>query len=312
MARCFVTRDLPGSALDRLRRAHEVEVWSGPGPPPRGELVARAGEAEGLLSMLTDRIDADLLDAAPSLRAVSNYAVGWDNVAVAEATRRGIAVGNTPDVLTEATADLAWALMLAGARRVVEGHDAVRSGGWTTWTPDWLLGRDVHGATLLIVGRGRIGSAVARRAAGFATEVLTWGRSSGEALEEMLPRADFVSLHCPLTPETRGLIGERALAAMKPTALLVNTARGPVVDTAALDRALRAGRIGGAALDVTDPEPLPSDHSLLGAPNLTVLPHLGSATHAAREAMADRAVENLLASLTGERMPSCVNPEVYG
>jgi len=312
MARCFVTRDLPGRALDRLRDAHDVEVWPEDGPPARAELTARAAGAAGLLAMLTDPIDAELLAAAPSLRAVANYAVGWDNVDVAAATRHGVAVGNTPDVLTEATADLTWALMLAGARRIVEGHDAVRAGAWTTWAPDWLLGRDVHGATLAIVGRGRIGSAVARRAAGFSMEVLAWSPSTGGALEDVLARADFVSLHCPLTDETRGLVGERALARMKPTALLVNTARGPVVDTEALGRALREGRIGGAALDVTDPEPLPADHPLLGAPNLTVLPHLGSATHAAREAMADRAVENLLAALEGEQMPYCVNPEVYG
>lgn len=312
MARCFVTRDLPGRALDRLRDAHDVEVWPEDGPPARAELTARAAGAAGLLAMLTDPIDAELLAAAPSLRAVANYAVGWDNVDVAAATRHGVAVGNTPDVLTEATADLTWALMLAGARRIVEGHDAVRAGAWTTWAPDWLLGRDVHGATLAIVGRGRIGTAVARRAAGFSMEVLAWSPSTGGALEDVLARADFVSLHCPLTDETRGLVGERALARMKPTALLVNTARGPVVDTEALGRALREGRIGGAALDVTDPEPLPADHPLLGAPNLTVLPHLGSATHAAREAMADRAVENLLAALEGEQMPYCVNPEVYG
>jgi len=312
MARCFVTRDLPGRALDRLRDAHDVEVWPQAAPPPRAALTARAAAAEGLLAMLTDPIDAELIAAAPGLRAVANYAVGWDNVDVAAATRRGIAVGNTPDVLTEATADLAWALLLAGARRIVEGHDAVRAGAWTTWAPDWLLGRDVHGATLAIVGRGRIGSAVARRATGFSMEVLAWSPRTGGELEDVLARADFVSLHCPLTDGTRGLIGPRALASMKPTALLVNTARGPVVDTEALGRALRRGEIGGAALDVTDPEPLAADHPLLGAPNLTVVPHLGSATHAAREAMADRAVENLLAALAGERMPFCVNPEVYG
>jgi glyoxylate reductase len=312
VARCFVTRRLPGGALDRLASEHEVDVWEDiASPPPPDELLARARDAEGLLSMLTDRIDADLLGACPQLRAIANYAVGWDNVDVEAATARGIPVGNTPDVLTEATADLVWALLLASARGIASAAEAVRRGEWRTWRPDGWLGHDVHGATLGIVGMGRIGGAVARRAEGFGMEVIGTSRRSGVALDELLERADFVSLHVPLTPDTRGLIDEAALRRMKPTAHLVNTARGPLVDQAALEHALREGWIAGAALDVTDPEPLPADHPLHGAPNLLVVPHIGSATHRTRQAMADVAVDNLLAALRGERMPHCVNPEVY-
>jgi glyoxylate reductase len=311
VARCFVTRRLPGDALDRLAAAHDVEVWPERGPPPRDELLARVTDAEGLLSMLTDRVDAELLAAAPRLRVISNYAVGVDNVDLAAARERGIPVGHTPEVLTDATADLAFALILALARRLPEGSAAVRDGEWVTWEPDWLLGRDVHGATLGIVGPGRIGRAVAQRAEGFGMEVLHTGRSGGGdggaaravSLDELLARADFVSLHAPLTPETRHLIDERALRRMKPTAYLVNTARGAMVDQDALARALREGWIAGAGLDVTDPEPLPADHPLLDSPNLVVLPHLGSATDATRARMADVAVDNLLAGLAGEPLP---------
>ncbi len=311
MARCFVTRELPGPDLDRLRAEHEVEVWPEREPPPRERLVAAVGDTEGLLSMLTDSVDAELIAAAERLRAISNYAVGTDNVDVDAATARGIPVGNTPDVLTDSTADLAVALMLAIARRLNEGERIVRAGEWRTWEPSFLLGRDLHGSTVAIVGAGRIGKAVARRLEGFDCEVLFAGRDAGDRLAALLARADFVSIHAPLSAETRGLIGEGALQAMKPTAYLVNTARGPIVDTAALERALREGWIAGAALDVTDPEPLPDDHPLLAAPNLLVVPHLGSATHRTREAMARLAVDNLLAGLAGEPMPHCVNPEVY-
>jgi lactate dehydrogenase-like 2-hydroxyacid dehydrogenase len=307
VARVFVTRRLPGNAVERLATAHDVEVWPEPDPPPRAELLARVRGAEGLLALLTDRVDAELLDAAPNLRAIANYAVGTDNVDLGAATQRGIPVGNTPDVLTETTADLAFALMLAAARRIVEAEHAVRAGDWPDWQPDAFLGHDVHGATLGIVGYGRIGRAVARRAEGFGMEVL-----HGIPLDELLPRCDFLSLHAPLTPDTRGLIGARELELMKPTAILVNTARGPLVQADALEEALRAGRIAAAALDVTDPEPLPPDHPLLTAPNLTVVPHIGSASHRTREAMADMAVDNLLAALNGDRMPHCANPEVYG
>jgi glyoxylate reductase len=303
IARVFVTRRLPGDALERLAAAHEIEVWPERLPPPREELLARAPRLDGLLSLLTDRVDAELIGASPRLRAISNYAVGTDNVDLDAASARGIPVGNTPGVLTESTADLALALMLGIARRLAEGEAFVRAGDWRTWEPGLMLGRDLHGATVGIVGFGRIGQAVARRVEGFGCRVVHSSGSSGVALEELLEESDFVTLHCPLTPETRGLIGRAALTQMKPTAYLVNTARGPVVDTGALADALEAGEIAGAALDVTDPEPLPGDHPLLAAPNLLVVPHVASATHATREQMAAIAVDNLLAGLAGEPMP---------
>jgi glyoxylate reductase len=305
--RVFVTRRLPGGALDRVAAEHDVEVWPQDQPPPREELLARASEIEGLLALLTDRVDAELIEAAPKLRAISNYAVGVDNIDVDAAGARGIPVGNTPGVLTDTTADLAVALMLGVGRRLVDGDAYVRRGEWRTWEPGLLLGHDLHGATVGIVGFGRIGQAVARRLEGFECTVLHTSLSGGVPFEELLERSDFVSLHTPLTPDTRALIDERALRLMKPTAYLVNTARGPVVDTGAVAAALHAGEIAGAALDVTDPEPLPGDHPLLDAPNLLVLPHLGSATHATRERMAEMAVDNLLAGLRGERMPHQVN-----
>jgi glyoxylate reductase len=311
MARCFVSRRLPGDALERLAAEHDVDFWPEPMPPPRAELAARVRDAEGLLCLLTERVDAELLAGAPRLRAVSNLAVGSDNVDLDAATARGIPVGVTPDVLTEATADLAFALLLAAARRLPEAQAHVRAGEWLTWDPSALLGRDVHGATLGIVGAGRIGQAVARRAEGFDMEVLAHRRSGGVPLDELLERSDFVSLHVPLTPDTRGLIGERELRLMRPEAILVNTARGPLVDTDALVRALRENWIAAAALDVTDPEPLAADHPLLELPNSLVVPHIGSGSVSARTAMADLAVDNLLAGLAGERMPHCANPEVY-
>jgi glyoxylate reductase len=307
----FVTRRLPGDALDRLAGKHEVEVWPEQLPPGKRELLARAPGLDGLLSLLTDPIDAELIAAAPRLRAISNYAVGVDNVDLAAATARGLPVGNTPGVLTDTTADLAVALMLGISRHLAEGDAYVRHGEWRTWETELLLGHDLHGATVGILGFGRIGRAVARRLGGFDCEILKTSRSGGVALEELLRRSDFVTVHSPLTPETRGLIGDEALARMKPSAYLVNTARGPIVDSGALGRALHGGEIAGAALDVTDPEPLPAGHPLLQAPNLLLLPHLGSATHATRERMADMAVDNLLAGLAGERMAHCANPEVY-
>jgi glyoxylate reductase len=307
MARVFVTRRLPGSALDRLSADHDVEVWPEQLPPGREELLARAPELEGLLSLLTDPVDSELIGAAPALRAISNYAVGTDNVDLDAASERGIPVGNTPDVLTESTADLALALILGVSRRLVEGDAYVRRGDWRTWEPELLLGRDLHGATVGIVGQGRIGQAVGQRLEGFGCELLYTDVGVGVSLEELLERSDFVTLHCPLTPDTRGLIDDAALGRMKPTAYLVNTARGPVVDTVALTRALHDREIAGAALDVTDPEPLPGDHPLLQAPGLLVVPHIASATHATRERMADMAVDNLLAGLAGDPMPNQAN-----
>jgi len=301
MARVYVTRRLPGTALERLAAEHEVEVWQGALPPPAEELRANVADADGLLSLITDRIDAELLAAAPRLRAIANYAIGFDNIDLDAVAERGIPVGVTPDVLTDATADLAWALMLAAARRLVEARQAVLDGEWQTWEPEGWLGVDVHGATLAVVGAGRIGRAVAQRASGFEMDVVLV--DLGDDLDDALRRADFVSLHTPLTPETRHLIGADALAKMKPTAILVNTARGPIVDKVALAAALREGRLGAAALDVTDPEPLPPDDPLLTAPNLLVVPHIASGTKTARAAMADRAVDNLLAALDGRPMP---------
>jgi glyoxylate reductase len=302
VARCLVTRRLPGDAVDRLAAEHEVDVWPGELPPSPAELRSRVAGAEGLLCLLTDRIDAALLDAAPRLRAIANYAVGTDNIDLDEARARGIPVGVTPDVLTDATADLAFALILAAARRLPEAHAAVRDGRWRTWEPCGWLGHDVHGATLVIVGPGRIGAAVRRRADGFSMRTLTVGRD--DDLHAALARADIVSLHAPLTPATRHLIDAGALAALRPHAILVNTARGGLVDQAALATALHEGRLAAAALDVTDPEPLPPGDPLLAAPNLLVVPHIGSATHSARERMADLAVDNLLAALAGRPMPT--------
>jgi glyoxylate reductase len=301
MAHVFVTRALPGDALDRLCAAHDVDVWPGSLPPHPTELRERAAPADALLTLLTDRVDAALLDAAPRLKAIANYAVGTDNIDLDATRARGIPVGVTPDVLTEATADLAFALLLAAARRLPEAQAAVRDGRWRTWEPRGWLGADVHGATLAVVGPGRIGEAVARRARGFDMDIIMVGRD--DDLHAALARADFVSLHPPLTPQTRRLIDDATLAAMKPSAILVNTGRGGLVDQDALARALHEGRLAAAALDVTDPEPLPADHPLLKAPNLLVVPHIGSATHTARERMAAMAVDNLLAALAGEPMP---------
>jgi lactate dehydrogenase-like 2-hydroxyacid dehydrogenase len=309
MARVFVTRRIPGPALERLAAEHETEVWPDRLPPPRSELLARTAEAEGLLSMLTDRIDAELMEHAPGLRAISNYAVGTDNVDLAAATEREIPVGNTPDVLTDATADLAFALLLAAARRLPEAEHAVRAGDWPTWEPARHLGHSVHRATLGIVGLGRIGRAVAQRARGFEMDVVATATSTtaGLPLDELLERSDFVSLHCPLTPATHHLIDARALERMRPTAILVNTARGGIVDQLALRAALEQGTIAGAALDVTDPEPTPPGDPILAAPNLLLTPHIGSATTAARERMSALAVENLLAGLAGRPMPHQAN-----
>jgi glyoxylate reductase len=303
----FVTRRIPGPALERLEPAHNVDVWPERLPPSPRALAARAHDAEGVLTMLTDRVDGDLLDHCPRLRAISNYAVGVDNVDLDAATRRGIPVGHTPDVLTDAVADFTFALLLAAARRLPEAISSVSAGDWLTWEPGLHLGSEVHGAVLGIVGMGRIGRAVARRAEGFEMTVVHSGSAGGQALDAVLTQSDFVSLHCPLTPATHHLIDHAALSRMRPTAILINTARGPIVDQVALRAALSDGAIGGAALDVTDPEPLPDNDPLLGAPNLIVAPHIGSATRAARERMTELAVENLLAGLDGHPMPHQAN-----
>jgi len=314
----YVTRRLPGDALERLAAAADVGVWPERLPPPPDAVAEHAAAADALVTMLTERVDGALLDACPRLRVVANVAVGYDNLDVDELTRRRIPAGNTPGVLTETTADLAFALILAATRRLVEAERAIRKGEWVTWDPEFLLGHDLAGATLGIVGFGKIGAAVARRAHGFDMRVLAWTRHPKDAagvewvaLEDLLRRSDVVSVHCALTPETRALIDERALELMKPTAVLVNTARGPIVDQAALAGALRRNRIFAAGLDVTEEEPIPLDDPLLSLDNCIVLPHIGSATVATRAKMAGLAADNALAALRGDRLPHCVNPEVY-
>jgi glyoxylate reductase len=301
MARVLVTRRLPFPALERLRSLHEVDTWTGAEPPTPTTLRKAMADVDGLLCLLTDRVDGDLLDAAPRLRVVSNFAVGADNVDLGEAKQRGIAVGVTPGVLTDATADLAFALILSAARNLPRAARDAQAGRWRTWEPAGWLGLELRGATLAIVGFGRIGRAVAERTRAFGMEVLPVHRDT--PLNEALRRADVVSLHTPLTEATTHLIGRDELAAMKPSAILVNTARGALVDTQALVDALRTGAIAAAALDVTDPEPLPREHPLYDLPNALVVPHIGSATHAARERMAELAVENLLAGLEGRPLP---------
>jgi glyoxylate reductase len=312
VSRCFITRQLPGPALERLGDKHEVNVWQGRLPPAPVELLENAKSAEGLLTLLTDRIDAGVLEQLPRLRAISNYAVGYDNIDVAAATKRSIPVGHTPDVLTDATADMTFALLLAVARRLPEALKAAEVGDWITWEPAMHLGHDVYGKTLGIIGFGRIGRAVAARAAGFKMHVVHASAREGlsDDVMRVLKESDFVSLHCPLTSATFHLINSDALNHMRNNAILINTARGPIVDQSALREALEAGRIAGAALDVTDPEPLPPGDPLLTTPNVVITPHIGSATRTARERMAEMAVDNLLAGLEGRPMPHQANPGV--
>jgi glyoxylate reductase len=324
LAKVFVARQIPEAGLSVVTGTTDATVWPDDLPPPRDELLRAVAGCEGVLTLLTDRVDNEFLDAAgPQLKVVSNYAVGFDNVDVPACTARGIPVGNTPGVLTETTADLAFALMMAAARRLPEGDRYVRAGKWKTWGPMLLLGPDVHGATIGIVGFGRIGQAVARRAAGFGMKILYHDVHQADPaveaehsatflpLEKLLAQADFVSLHVNLTPETRGLINSEKLGWMKSTAVLVNTSRGPVVDGAALATALHDGQIFAAGLDVTDPEPIKTDDPLLSLDNCLVVPHIASASHATRSKMAEMAAANLLAGLRGERLPTPVNPEVY-
>ncbi len=320
----FVTRVIPAEGLDRVRAAAEVEVWPDDQPPPYEVLLQAAPGVDGLLTLLTDRVDARLLDAAGSrLRVISQMAVGTDNIDLAAATARRIPVGHTPGVLTDTTADFAWALLLAAARRVVEGDRFTRSGQWTTWRPMHLLGPDVSGATLGLIGFGRIGQAVARRARGFAMRVLYHDRQrrpEAEAalgaefagLPQLYAAADFISLHTDLNATTHHLIDAAALAQMKPGAILINTARGPIVDAEALYRALRDGALAYAALDVTEPEPIPPDSPLLTLDNVIIAPHIASASIQTRTKMATMAAANLVAGLRGERLPHCANPAVYG
>ncbi|MDO8749563.1 MAG: D-glycerate dehydrogenase [Dehalococcoidia bacterium] len=321
--RVFVTRRLPQEALDLLAAETELEVWPGDEHPPRDVLLSRARGCDAMLTTIEDRIDEELLAAGKGrLKVVANCAVGFDNVDLQSATQHGIAASNTPQVLTKTTADLAFALILAVARRVVEGDRDVRAGQWNHWRPFAYAGPDVHGSTLSILGMGQIGLEVAKRAFGFEMAVYYYDpirRPEAERqygvrfchdLPSALKVADFVSVHTPLTPETRHMIGQKELRLMKPTAILVNTSRGPVVDNTALYEALRDGIIAGAGLDVTEPEPIPADHPLLSLSNVVITPHIGSASLATRTAMALLAARNILARLKGEDMPTCLNPEV--
>jgi glyoxylate reductase len=312
-SRVFATRALPGEGLARLAERVDLDLWQGPGQPPPELLAERVAAAEGLLCLLTDRIDAALLARAPRLRVVSSCSVGLDHVDLAAAARRGIAVGHTPGVLAETTADLAFGLLLAAARRIPEADRFVRAGLWTperSWEPELLLGIDVHGATLGVVGLGAIGRAVARRASGFGMRVLGWSRSGRSVpgvepvtFERLLETSRFVSIHLARTSETLGLVDARALARLPAGAVLVNASRGGIVDEDALAEALRSGRLFAAGLDVYAREPLPSTSPLLELPNVVLTPHVGSASVATRIRMADLAVENLLAGLEGRALP---------
>jgi glyoxylate reductase len=322
--RVFVSRRIPDEGLNPILTAAEADVWPDELPPPRDELLRRIQGVDGVLALLTDRVDAEFFDrAGPQLKVVSNFAVGFDNIVVPEATRRGVPVGNTPGVLTDTTADLAWALLMAAGRRVVEGDRYVHDDRWRTWGPLLLLGTDIRGATLGIVGFGRIGQAMARRAAGFGMTVLYHDvkplpdsvtaplGATYTGLDELFERSDFVTLHTNLTDETRHLVNEARLRRMKSTSVLVNTSRGPVVDQKALYRALSEGWIMAAGLDVTDPEPMHISEPLLSLPNCIVVPHIASASRATRARMAEMAAANLLAGVRGDRLPTPVNPEVY-
>lgn len=318
-SRVFVARRIPDAGLDLVLAAADTDVWPGELPPPREELLDRVRGVDGLLSLLTDRVDGELLDAAgPRLKVVSNFAVGYDNIDLTACSGRGVAVGNTPGVLTETTADMAFALLMAAARRIPEGHDYVRADSWQTWGPMLLMGKDIHGATLGLIGFGRIGQQVARRARGFGMRTLYYGRTRADEateqalgatyapLEALLAESDFVSLHTSLTQDTQHLIDRAALAKMKPGAILVNTSRGPVVDQDALADALRSGHLFAAGLDVTDPEPLRADHPLVALPNCLIVPHIASASERTRERMAEKAAANLVAGLRGEPLPDPV------
>jgi glyoxylate reductase len=317
----YITRRLPPAALEIVAAACDYDIWdSDDQPVPRAVLLRAAARADGLLTMLSDRVDVELLDAAPRLRVVANMAVGYDNADVPALTARGVLLTNTPDVLTETTADLAWALLLAAARRVVEGQKLIERGAWTSWSPMFMVGQEVSGATLGIVGAGRIGGAVARRAVGFGMPILYHNRrrapeleaATGAAyrpLDDLLRAADFVVVTVPLTDETRGMFGAREFALMKPTSVFVNVARGPIVREAELAEALRQGRPWAAGLDVFEREPIGADHPLLGLPNVVATPHIGSATVRTRTRMATTAARNLVAVLTGQPAPNPVNPE---
>lgn len=320
----FVTRRILEAGLRIVLEHCNAFVWPEELPPSRQELLDNIRGIDGLLCLLTDPIDGEVMDAAgENLKVISNHAVGVDNIDVSAATQRGIPVGNTPDILTDTTADFAFGLLIAAARRIVEGHRCVQAGGWKTWAPDFMLGMDIYGATLGIVGFGRIGKALARRARGFDMRILYYDPSSDKELsaelsaarpvnlETLLHESDFVSIHTPLTRDTYHLFNETTFQKMKAGAILINTARGAIVDPSALYRALKSKHIAAAAIDVTDPEPLPMDSPLLELDNLIITPHIASASSATRAKMATMAAENLIAGVAGRRLPYCVNPQVY-
>jgi glyoxylate reductase len=317
----FVTHQLPGERIHDLAQYCEMNVWMGPGLLSPQGLREELEGCQGLVCLLTDRIDRGLVQDMPDLEFISSMSVGVDHVDLPALNQRGIPLGHTPGVLVDTTADLAFALLLASARRLGEADRFVRQGNWTAenaWSPDFFTGKDVSGATLGIVGLGEIGQAVARRAAGFDMRVLAWNRSPRDvpgvesvSLEELLLRSDFVSLHVALSPETRNLLGAEQISMMKPGAVLVNTARGGLVDEEALGAALSDGRVYAAGFDVFEREPVPQDNELLSHSNVVVAPHIGSATSLTRARMADIAADNAIAALKGQRMGHCVNPQVY-
>lgn len=315
----FVTRLIPDPGLLLIKEHFQADVWSHEMLPSREELIERSRGVDGLLCTLTEKIDAELIDSiGPQLKVISSMSVGVDHIDIAAAIARKIPVGNTPGVLTDATADQAFALMLSAARRVTEAERFVRAGKWKTWIPNLLLGADLAGATLGIIGFGRIGQAVAKRAQGFDMRVVYYSPNAQPAfgaqpvdLDTLLRESDFVSLHVPLKPEAKHLVNAEFLAKMKANAILVNTARGGILDQAALYHALKSKQIFAAALDVTDPEPLPMDSPLLELENCLIVPHLGSASKKTRDMMSLLSAQNLIAGLKGEPLPYCVNPQVY-
>ena len=321
--RVFVTREIPRAGLDRVLQACDAEVWREPLPPPRDVLLQKIRGCEGVLSLLTEKVDAEFFDAAgPQLKVVSNFAVGFNNIDVPEATRRRIRVGNTPDVLTDATADMAFALLISAARRVVEGQDYIRAGRWKTWEPLGHIGQDLWERTIGIVGMGRIGMAMARRCqGGWNMRVLYHDRYRSEKaeqelgarqveLDELLAESDFVSVHADLNDSTRGMFNASAFRKMKNTAVFVNTARGPLHVQSDLYDALKSGEIFAAGLDVTDPEPPSPDDPLLTLPNCVIAPHIASATVSSRNGMAEIAADNLLLGLEENPLRCWVNREM--
>ena len=318
----FITRRIAEKALALLENEVEMDIWEEETPPPYEILKEKIKNCDGILTLLTDPIDAKLIKSAPNLKTISQMAVGFDNIDVRTATKMGIPVGNTPDALTETCADFTFALLLSSARRIVESDKEVRNGVWRPWGPDVLVGEDIFNATLGIIGLGRIGQAVARRASGFNMEVLYTGRTRRPEAEKelgvthvdldtLLKESDFISIHTSLNDETRGMIGEKEFLKMKKNAILINTSRGGVIDSQVLYMALKEKWIAGAALDVYETEPIPDNTPLLELDNLVITPHIASASVKTREKIAIMAAENLLAGLKGQPLPYCVNPQVY-